>query len=650
MKKPSPASALSELGISADDLHYFNEGRLWTAYNLLGPQWLDIKKGQVRFAVWAPNASRVSIVGDFVGWDYPGLALTRLDTSGVWVGVTEGCKPGQFYKLAMSGPDGVPLPLKIDPYGRRFDLRPGTATQLHSPEAYPWGDANWMAARQTADWRHAPMSIYELHVGSWMRHPDGRLYSYRELAERLIPYVLEYGFTHIELLPITEHPLPASWGYQTTGFFGACSRYGTLDDLKFLIDACHQAGLGVLLDWTPAHFPLDEWALSWFDGTALYEHANPLQGLHPDWGTAVFNYGRHEVRSFLLSCAHYWLQEFHFDGLRVDAVASMLELDYSRPAGQWVPNEYGGRENLEAVRFLQDLNIMTHEAFPGTVTIAEESTSWPMVSRPVYLGGLGFSMKWNLGWMHDTLDYMKLDPIYRRSNHDKLTFSRSYAFSENFVLPLSHDEVVHGKASLLNKMPGDLWQQAANRRLLEVHRMTWPGKKLLFMGGEFGQRQEWSEERELDWPLLEHKDHQGLQRLVCDMNRVYRDVSALHDLDFEPDGFQWIDCHDVDHSTLSYLRYARDGSFVAVILNYTPLVRSCYRIGVPLVGPYQEIFNSDSVYYGGSNQGNLGTLIATAEPWMGKPASLTMTLPPLSGVILQMQNPTPASDQKQVRE
>jgi 1,4-alpha-glucan branching enzyme len=478
------------------------------------------------------------------------------------------------------------------------------------------------------------MSVYEMHIGSWMRHPDRSFYSYRELAERLVPYLVELAYTHVEFLPLMEHPLDESWGYQCTGFFAPSSRFGSADDLRFLIDRLHQAGIGVLLDWVPGHFPADDWALAHYDGTALYEHSDPKQKMHPDWGTHVFNYGRNEVRSFLLSSAYYWLSEFHIDGLRVDAVASMIYLDYSRKAGEWTPNVHGGRENLEAIAFLRELNEMVHAEFAGALTIAEESTAWPMVSRPTWLGGLGFSMKWNMGWMNDTLDYMQHDPVYRRYNHERLTFGQLYAYTENFVLPLSHDEVVHGKSSLLGKMPGDEWQRFANLRLLLAYQMMAPGKKLQFMGAEIGQSWEWRAGEELPWPLLQYPLHAGVKSLVRELNQLYVGEPALHELDFSSAGFQWIDCHDADQSVVSWLRRSRDGRHVVVVLNFTPVPRQNYRLGVPLAQDYLERLNTDSAHYGGSDLGNNGRVTATPTSWMGFPASLTLTLPPLAALVL----------------
>jgi len=621
--------------ISEHDLFLFNAGRLTQAWRTLGA--LPMVREEVpgtRFAVWAPNAERVSVVGDFNRWDGRRHPMASRGISGVWELFIPGVAPGALYKFEIRSRATGELLIKTDPYGHAFETRPRTAA-IVAGDGFQWTDGAWLEARGQADWLHAPVNIYEVHPGSWRRHSDGRTYSYRELAESLIPYVADMGYTHIELLPITEHPLDESWGYQTTGYFAATSRFGSTDDLRAVIDAAHAAGIGVILDWVPGHFPLDDWALQRFDGTALYEHEDPKMGVHQDWGTHVFNYGRTEVRSFLLSSANYWLSEFHFDGLRVDAVAAMLYLDYSRKEGEWIPNRFGGRENLEAIDFLRELNTMVHGEFPGALTYAEESTAWPMVSRPAYLGGLGFSMKWNMGWMHDTLTYFNKDPVHRRFHHDQLTFSQMYAYTENFVLPLSHDEVVHGKGSLFGKMPGDEWQKVANVRLLATYQLTSPGKKLNFMGNELGQRSEWRARGEAEWYLLAQERHAGLQRLVRDLNNLYRTLPALHDLDFEPDGFRWIDCHDADQSVLSYIRRARDGSHVVVVLNFTPIVRGPYRIGVPSAGEYTEILNSDSTFYGGSNIGNAGKLRTTPKPWMNQPHSLELTLPPLGALVLK---------------
>ncbi|HEX8986456.1 MAG TPA: 1,4-alpha-glucan branching protein GlgB [Rhodocyclaceae bacterium] len=616
---------------SDHDLYLFGQGTNYQSYRLLGAHPVD---DAVVFRVWAPNADQVAVIGDFNGWDGRANRMRCLGSSGVWEARVAGIGAGSLYKFEIRNRDSGHLLIKADPYARAAELRPSTASVVAAPSAYAWKDRAWMAQRAERDWLHAPMSVYEVHAGSWMRHADGGFYNYRELADRLVPYVVDMGYTHIEFMPLMEHPLDESWGYQCTGYFAPTRRHGSADDLKFLIDRCHAAGIGVILDWVPGHFPQDAWALASFDGTALYEHADPRLGYHPDWGTYVFNFGRNEVKSFLMSSAHYWLSEFHADGLRVDAVASMLYLDYSRRAGEWLPNRYGGRENIEAIDFLREMNTMVHRDFPGALTAAEESTAWPMVSRPVYVGGLGFSMKWNMGWMNDTLSYMSQDPVHRRYHHDKLTFGQLYAYTENFVLPFSHDEVVHGKGSLVGKMPGDEWQRFANLRLLLTYQATTPGKKLSFMGNEIGQTSEWRSDRELPWDLLQWPPHLGVQSMVRDLNRLCANVPALHDQDFEGTGFSWIDCHDADQSVLAWLRFARDGSFVAVVLNFTPVPRPGYRIGLPRAGWYREIFNSDSRYYAGSDMGNGAGLLAEADTWMGYPASLTLTLPPLAGVVL----------------
>jgi 1,4-alpha-glucan branching enzyme len=617
-----------------DDLFLFAEGSNYQSYLFLGalPDSRDGVRG-ITFRVWAPNAGRVSVVGDFNAWDGRTHPMASLGASGVWELFLPELAPGSLYKFEIRNRATGHVAVKSDPYGRQFERRPNTAARV-TESGYRWADQAWMQARANRDWLHAPMSIYEVHAGSWMRHPDGSFHSYREMAQRLVPYVRDMGFTHIEFLPLMEHPLDESWGYQCTGFFAPSSRFGSPDDLRFLVDTCHQAGIGVILDWVPGHFPTDAWALAHFDGDTLYEHEDPRRRMQPDWGTHIFNFGRHEVRSFLLSSAHWWLSAFHADGLRVDAVASMIYLDYSRKPGDWVPNALGGRENLEAIGFLRRLNEMVHLEFPGAVTIAEESTAWPQVSRPTSLGGLGFSMKWNMGWMNDTLAYMALDPVHRRYHHGKLTFGQLYAYTENFVLPLSHDEVVHGKSSLLGKMPGDDWQRRANLRLLLTDQMVTPGKKLLFMGAELGQPHEWRDHEELPWNLLQWPDHEGMQLLVRELNHLHRSVPALHELDFDPRGFCWIQCEDAAQSVLSWLRYARDGSYVVVVLNFTPVPRRDYRIGVPRAGGYREIFNSDSRYYGGGDLGNGSGLVAKARSCMGFPASLALTVPPLAGVVL----------------
>ena len=621
------------------DLYLFNEGKLTQAYRTLGSHIMEIDGIEgVLFSVWAPNAGRVSVVGEFNRWDGRVHQMAVDGHSGVWKLFIPGLPQNSLYKYEIRNRDSGEIILKTDPYARQYELRPHTAALTPHRGETIWQDAEWMERRAVWDWLHPPLNIYEVHAGSWKRHADGRFYSYRELASQLIPYVQEMGYTHIELLPVSEHPLDESWGYQTTGYFSPTSRYGSPDDLKSFVNACHREGIGVILDWVPAHFPQDAFSLARFDGSALYEHEDPRLGLHQDWGTCIFNYGRNEVKSFLLSSAHYWLAEFHLDGLRVDAVASMLYLDYSRNPGEWVPNKFGGRENLEAIDFLRELNVMVHQEFPGALTLAEESTAWPAVSHPTYVGGLGFSMKWNMGWMNDTLSYMQADPVFRRFHQDQLTFGQLYAYTENFVLPLSHDEVVHGKKSLLGKMPGDAWQQFANLRLLFTYQITYPGKKLNFMGNEFAQGREWNSGAELNWEQLKYEQHRDIQSTLRDLNHLYRTLPALHQLDFSLEGFDWVDCHDADNSVISYLRYARDRSFVLVVLNFTPVPRTHYRVGVPERGTYREIFNSDSYHYGGGNLGNLGSIDATAQPWMGRSHSIVVTLPPLAGIILYPQS------------
>jgi len=630
--------------ISEHDLYLFGEGRLHRAYDMLGAHQVECQGVRgTRFAVWAPNAERVSVIGDFNRWDGRIHPMRAHGSSGVWDIFIPELPAGSLYKFEIRNRQSSQILVKADPYGFSFEVRPGTAARVIADSSYGWQDGAWLQRRASADWLHQPMHVYELHLGSWKRGDKNRFLTYRELAEQLVPYVQELGFTHIELMPISEHPLDESWGYQTTGYFGVTSRFGSPDDFRALVDACHQAGIGVILDWVPAHFPKDSWALASFDGTALYEHEDPRLGEHQDWGTLIFNYGRNEVRNFLLANAHYWLNEFHIDGLRVDAVASMLYLDYSRKAGEWLPNKYGGRENLEAIDFMKELNVMVHEDFPGALTIAEESTAWPMISRPVYLGGLGFSMKWNMGWMNDTLAYFKQDPVHRRYHHNQLTFGQLYAYSENFVLPFSHDEVVHGKRSLLDKMPGDGWQKFANLRLLLTYQMTYPGKKLNFMGNEIGQGREWNATASLDWHLLDTHWHQGIKQLTGDLGKLYTGTPALHELDFSHEGFAWIDCHDADQSIISYLRRARDGACVLVLLNFTPvpregyLPREGYRIGVPQAGLYKELLNSDAACYGGGNVGNGAGLQSEDKPWMGYPHSIVVTLPPLAGVVLKIE-------------
>ncbi len=619
--------------ISDLDLHLFGEGVHWHIYDKLGAHShkVDGVPG-VLFALWAPDAEGVSVVGDFNDWNPVAHPMRCRGGGGVWELFVPGVACGFHYKFEIKNRYMTHRVLKADPFARSFEKRPGTASVIATESNYRWSDREWMQHRKTWDWRHEPVAIYELHAGSWRRHQRGEFFSYRELAEQLIPYLKDMGFTHIELMPISEHPLDESWGYQCTGYYAPSSRFGHPDDFRFFVDSCHQAGIGVLLDWVAGHFPKDSHGLARFDGSALFEHADPRQGEHRDWGTLIFNYGRHEVRNFLLANALFWLREFHIDGLRVDAVASMLYLDYSKEEGEWLKNEYGGNENIEAIEFLRRLNEKVHEEFPGTLVIAEESTAWPMVSRPTWAGGLGFSMKWNMGWMNDTLGYFSHDPIHRRYHHQELTFAMLYAYHENFVLALSHDEVVHGKRSLLEKMPGDDWQKFANLRLLYTYMYTWPGKKLLFMGAEFAQRSEWSADHQLDWQLLEHASHRGIRTLLTDLNKLYRETTPLHRYDFDACGFSWIDCHDTEQSVLSYLRQDDDG-FVVVILNFTPVPRHGYRIGVPQAGRYTELFNSDSLWYGGSNLGNGGQVEAQPIPWMGQPNSMVVTLPPLAGLV-----------------
>jgi 1,4-alpha-glucan branching enzyme len=619
--------------LADEDLDRFNAGLHTSAYRFMGSHQLTVDGiAGIRFAVWAPEAERVSIVGDFNRWDGRCHPMRVRGNSGVWELFVPGLTT-TLYKYEIRNRHSGDLLLKCDPYAREAELRPATASIARPQVAYAWHDDEWIGTRADWQWLHKPVSIYEVHLGSWRQgHGHGPL-GYRAAAEILVPYAAELGFTHLELMPLTEHPLDESWGYQPVGYFAATSRFGSPDDLRYLIDCCHRAGLGVILDWVPGHFPRDSHGLAQFDGSPLYEYSDPRKGSHPDWGTLVFNYDRHEVRSFLLSSARFWLDEFHVDGLRVDAVASMLYLDYSRRPGQWLPNQHGGNENLEAVSFLRELNAMTHRDFPGSITIAEESTAWPGVSRPVDQGGLGFSMKWNMGWMHDTLKYLCMDPIYRKHHHDLLTFGPLYAFSENFVLPLSHDEVVHLKRSMLGKMPGDDWQRFANLRLVYTYQWTWPGKKLLFMGSEFAQPSEWNVRESLPWQLLDDPRHGGMHRLVRDLNETYRENTALHALDFDSAGFQWLNWNDAENSILGYMRRHGD-EYLLVALNFTPVARSAYRIGVPHAGKYREILNSDSRFYGGSDLGNPVPLTAEAIPCMHQPWSILITLPPLAGVIL----------------
>jgi len=621
------------------DLHLFNEGTHYRAWQKFGSHRTTVDGvAGVHFSVWAPNARRVSVIGDFNRWDGRTHGMTSLASSGVWEIFVPGLTEGACYKYEVLTPGGHLLE-KADPYAQRFEVPPNSASIIWTEGRYEWGDQEWLRDRPSfAGWHERPMSIYEVHLGSWRRIPEegNRFLSYRELAETLVPYVREMGYTHIELMPVMEHPFSGSWGYQVIGFFAPTSRFGTPDDFRYFVDQCHRHGVGVILDWVPGHFPKDHHGLAYFDGTALYEHADPRQGEHKDWGTLIFNYGRNEVRTFLMSNALFWLEEFHVDGLRVDAVASMIYLDYSRQPGEWIPNQYGGRENLEAVSFLQQLNTETHGRMPGTITVAEESTAWPAVSRPTYVGGLGFTYKWNMGWMHDTLEYAKEDPVHRRWHHWEITFSMLYAFTENFVLPFSHDEVVHGKRAMLDKMPGDLWQKHATLRALYGYMFGHPGKKLQFMGGEFGQWSEWNVESSLDWHLLDHPLHQGLRRWVQDLNHTYQREASLHQVDFEPAGFSWIDCNDNENSVVSMIRRARNPhDFTVMLTNFTPVPRPGYRIGVPEGGWYRELLNSDGEMYGGSNMGNGGGLLADDQPSHGFNHSLTVTVPPLGFVLLK---------------
>jgi 1,4-alpha-glucan branching enzyme len=622
------------------DLHLFSEGTHYQAWEKLGAHRITIGSVTgVHFAVWAPNAQRVSVIGDFNHWDGRTHAMRRLVPSGIWEIFVPDLSDGDCYKFEVRTTAGHLLH-KADPYARRFEVPPNTASIIWTDGGYAWRDQDWLRDHRVSQdaWRDRPMAVYEIHPGSWRRVPEegNRFQTYREMAATLVPYVREMGFTHIELMPIMEHPFSGSWGYQLIGFFAPTSRFGTPDDFRFFVDECHRYGIGVILDWVPGHFPKDRHGLAEFDGTALYEHADPRKGEHQEWGTLIFNYGRNEVRSFLFSNALFWLEEFHIDGLRVDAVASMLYLDYSRPQGEWIPNQYGGRENLEAVAFLQQLNTLTHAGAPGTVTIAEESTAWPAVSRPVYVGGLGFTYKWNMGWMHDMLQYIREDPVHRRWHHGQITFSMLYAFTENFILPFSHDEVVHGKGSMLAKMPGDDWQKFATLRALYGYMYGHPGKKLMFMGAEFGQWREWNYDASLDWHLLGEAMHGALRRWVQDLNHTYQRERSLHEIDFDPSGFRWIDCQDNENSVVSLIRRARDPhDFTVIVTNFTPVPRPGYRFGVPESGWYRELLNSDSERYGGSNMGNGGGAHTEAIPAHGFDHSISVTVPPLGFLLLK---------------
>ncbi len=623
--------------LSEYDLHLFAEGKHWHIYRILGAHQHTVGTVQgILFATWAPSADRVSIIGDFNDWDGRCHPMRNRGSTGVWELFIPGLEAGCLYKFEIRNINSGEILQKTDPYGQQFENRPKTASIVTQGKEFKWSDQHWMQQRLQHDWLHKPMSIYEVHLGSWQRDDQGNFLNYRELAHQLVDYINETGFNYIELLPITEHPLDASWGYQTTGYFAPTSRFGDINDFHYFVDYLHNNNIGIVLDWVPAHFPKDAHGLAKFDGSALYEHEDPRKGEHRDWGTLIYNYGRNEVKNFLLSSALFWLEEFHLDGLRVDAVASMLYLDYSREADDWIPNIHGGNENIEAIEFFRELNTVTHAEHPGTMVIAEESTSWPQVTRPTDIGGLGFSMKWNMGWMHDTLNYLSKDPVHRHYHHSQLTFGLLYLFSENFVLPFSHDEVVHGKYSMLNKMPGDEWQKFANLRLLYTYMFTYPGKKLLFMGCEFAQSLEWNHDKALDWHLLDYAPHQGVKTLVGDLNRLYQQQLPLHQFDFEPQGFEWIDCNDTDQSILSYVRKSDDETLI-VVLNFTPVPRENYRIGVPEPGTYAEILNSDSEYYAGSNVSNGINIPSEEIAWMNRPVSLSLTLPPMAGIVLKKQ-------------
>ena len=622
------------------DLHLFNEGTHCRIYDKLGAHITSVDgvKG-THFAVWAPNAANVAVIGDFNQWDAAKNPMTLAAQSGIWSTFIPELLEGTIYKYHVASKVNGYNAEKTDPVGFASEMRPKTASVVWDIDKYKWKDSAWAAKRQKANALDAPVSIYELHLGSWMRKPEegiAKWLTYRELADKLVPYVKELGFTHVEFMPVAEHPLDASWGYQSTGYYATTSRYGTPEDFMFLVDQLHQADIGVILDWVPAHFPRDGHGLGLFDGTHLYAHEDPRQGEHKEWGTYVFNFGRYEVANFLISNAMFWFDKYHIDGLRVDAVASMLYLNYARKDGEWVPNQYGGAENIQAIEFVRRLNERVYGEFPYAMMIAEESTAWPSVTRPTYLGGLGFGFKWDMGWMNDTLKYFALDPIHRKFHHDKLTFRGLYSFSENFMLPLSHDEVVHGKYSLLNKMPGDAWQKFANLRLLLGSQWTLPGKKLLFMGGEFGQWIEWNCDQSLDWHLLEHETHRGIQQWVADLNKLMKSDPAMYEYDCKPQGFEWVDCQDNEQSVVAYLRKSSDADdVVLVVVNFTPVPRSGYRIGVPQRGFWKEVLNSDATVYGGSGVGNYGGVWSDDWAKHGHDQSISLTLPPLSMVILK---------------
>ena len=620
------------------DLHLLGEGTHYKNYEKLGAHVIEVKglKG-VHFAVWAPNAEAVSLIGDFNKWDGNSHRMRMLGSSGIWEIFIPGLSEGEIYKFNIKSKSGEVLE-KADPYAFSSEIRPKSASIVYDIDKYTWNDAKWLSQRERHNALDAPISMYEVHLGSWMRVPeDGNRYlTYRELAKKLAEYVKDMGYTHVQLMPVTEYPLDASWGYQTIGYFAPTSRFGKPEEFMYFVDYMHQNGIGIILDWVPAHFPKDGHGLARFDGTCLYEHADPRKGEHQDWGTLIFNYGRNEVRNFLLSNALFWLDKYHIDGLRVDAVASMIYLDYSRQPGEWIPNQYGGNENLEAIDFLKRFNEVLHSTHPGVLTIAEESTAWTGVSRPTYLGGLGFSLKWNMGWMNDTLRYFSKDPIHRKYEHDNLTFSLLYAFTENFILVLSHDEVVHGKRSLLDKMPGDFQQRFANLRALYGYMYGHPGKKLLFMGGEIGQWWEWNHDESVHWHLLQYESHHGLQRYVRDLNRLYQSEPALYEVDFDYHGFEWIDFRDAEGSIISFIRRGKDPEdFLVFVYNFTPVARMGYRVGVPKGGFYKEVMNSDSGSYWGGNMGNFGGIWAEDVPWHGRVSSLSLAIPPLSMVVMK---------------
>ena len=621
------------------DMHLYCEGTHYEIYRKLGAHLMEVNgHAGVLFSVWAPNAQRVSVVGDFNGWDGRLHPMRKRVEAGIWEIFIPGVGEEAHYKFELRNCFGQ-IVLKGDPFAFYSQHGLQTASLVFNLDRFTWSDREWMENRRTREWHKEPVSVYEVHLGSWARVPEenNRYLSYREFSDRLIKYVLEMGYTHIELMPIAEHPFDGSWGYQVTGYYSPTSRFGNPDEFREFVDRCHQAGIGVILDWVPGHFPKDAYGLAQFDGTHLYEHADPRQGEHQDWGTLIFNYGRSEVRNFLIGNALFWLDEYHIDGLRVDAVASMLYLDYSREPGAWVPNVHGGRENLEAIYFLKRFNEVSYERFPGIMTIAEESTAWPGVSRPTFLGGLGFGFKWNMGWMHDFLVYMSREPVHRKYHQGDITFSLLYAFQEHFILVLSHDEIVHGKGSLINKMPGDAWQKFANLRMFYAWMYSYPGKKLLFMGGEFGQWQEWNHDRSLDWHLLQFPMHAGLRRLVQHLNYLYRNEPALWQLDDSYEGFEWIDFHDAESSIVAYIRKAHDGPSLIFVVNATPVPRHSYRLGAAGEGWYEEILNTDAETYGGSNVGNYGGVHADAIPWQGQSHSISVNLPPLGVVAFKKQ-------------